>query len=550
MSKSSRYDSNKQVQGILKQAPHKQLPVGTAGPVGASFAVIEKNWICPICKTENFSTRNYCFRCRTKKPDEGGGLVMSEALLKDQAGEGSAWREAIDPKTTLLYYFNTITGQTQWQRPAEMGAAPTGTGWYGRGAAGNELVFAYEKQNVQFLQRPARKQAETIEAQHTQRLEGANEYNIWYHRWQGDAWDFGLEKGEPAATRCNVADDAGYTKADKESVKGKQCYFCIHFARGCCAKGSKCDYYHRIPIPSDMAKIDLSHDCFGRERFGKHRDDMGGIGSFESDCRTLYVAGLDTKNGTNLQEIITRHFSEFGEVEQVNVIYRLSIAFVRFRMRCSAEFAKVAMANQALDEEEVLNIRWAFDDPNPIAKEAIERANRDAYIVGMQSRGVSLTEAGFQYPNTYHPDLVGGVSSAEGDTTRGYNVETGLPNTEMQFELAKQQGYTVKDETRDTNNEYMPYIVPVIYPENVYEQATDALDQMEIIHENGENNGIYNESNGYPTPEDMTLQKEEEEEKQKKAELNRQKLSSILDSIGSKTENEQSKEIERDEMKE
>jgi hypothetical protein len=27
------------------------------------------------------------------------------------------------------YYFNSATGVTQWERPAEMGAAPTATGW-------------------------------------------------------------------------------------------------------------------------------------------------------------------------------------------------------------------------------------------------------------------------------------------------------------------------------------------------------------------------------------------------------------------------------------
>ena len=72
----------------------------------------------------------------------------------------------------------------------------------------------------------------------------------------------------------------------------------------------------------------------------------------------------------------------------MNVIFRLSIAFVRFRMRCSAEFAKVAMAGQSLDEDEVLNLRWAFADPNPTAKESIVRSNRDAVILGLMARGI------------------------------------------------------------------------------------------------------------------------------------------------------------------
>lgn len=45
-------------------------------------------------------------------------------------------------------------------------------------------------------------------------------------------------------------------------------------------------------------------------------------------------------------------------------------AFVRYKFRASAEFAKEAMAGQTLwraEEAEPLNVRWANDDPNPVA---------------------------------------------------------------------------------------------------------------------------------------------------------------------------------------
>lgn len=77
-----------------------------------------------------------------------------------------------------------------------MGPVASGTGWYGRGAPGDELVLAYERQNKQFLNRPARKQVETIAASHSRR-EGNNDYNIWYGRYVGDNWSYGLEQGEP-----------------------------------------------------------------------------------------------------------------------------------------------------------------------------------------------------------------------------------------------------------------------------------------------------------------------------------------------------------------
>ena len=208
-----------------------------------------------------------------------------------------------------------------------MGPVASGTGWYGRGAPGDELAIAYDRQNEQFLKRPARKQVEWIAANRSRR-EGNNEYNIWYGRWVGDNWSYGMEQGEPATTRCNVARDAGYTRADKAAAEGKEAWFCIHFARGCCAKGSSCEYFHRIPIPADLRNIKLDRDCFGRERFGDHRKDMGGsrveaqlsgvVGSINDACRTLYVAGLKRLDGYDLKEAITRHFSEFGEIELVD----------------------------------------------------------------------------------------------------------------------------------------------------------------------------------------------------------------------------------------
>ena len=41
-----------------------------------------------------------------------------------------------------------------------------------------------------------------------------------------------------------------------------------------------------------------------------------------------------------------------------------------------------------IDQQEVLNIRWAFADPNPVAKESIVRSDRDALILGLEARGI------------------------------------------------------------------------------------------------------------------------------------------------------------------
>lgn len=106
---------------------------------------------------------------------------------------------------------------------------------------------------------------------------------------------------------------------------------------------------------------------------------MGGIGSFNRDSRTLFVSGIYTNdlikhNGHNAYKSLYNHFGEFGELEDINVKPKNMCAFVRYKYRLNAEFAKIAMSNQSLDHHEQLNIRWAHDDPNP---GAIKRNQRN-----------------------------------------------------------------------------------------------------------------------------------------------------------------------------
>ena len=54
---------------------------------------------------------------------------------------------------------------------------------------------------------------------------------------------------------------------------------------------------------------------------------------------------------------------------------------------CCVEFGKEAMTGQALDQGEIIDIRWAHDDPNPVAQDAIDRANKDALFALMQAKG-------------------------------------------------------------------------------------------------------------------------------------------------------------------
>ena len=74
------------------------------------------------------------------------------------------------------------------------------------------------------------------------------------------------------------------------------------------------------------------------------------------------------------------------------------VAFVTYINEANSQFAKEAMAHQALDHSEVLNVRWATVDPNPAAQkrealkvedqaaEAIRRALPASYVAELEGR--------------------------------------------------------------------------------------------------------------------------------------------------------------------
>ena len=49
---------------------------------------------------------------------------------------------------------------------------------------------------------------------------------------------------------------------------------------------------------------------------------MGGVGSFNRQNRTLYVGRIkETGPGPETEEIVTRHFKEWGEIERSTVVF-------------------------------------------------------------------------------------------------------------------------------------------------------------------------------------------------------------------------------------
>ena len=65
---------------------------------------------------------------------------------------------------------------------------------FGRGAAGNDAQSVYRELNTRYLTRPARIQA-AIDLKSKGRLEGANDFNIWYGRYLGEHWNPGPGSG-------------------------------------------------------------------------------------------------------------------------------------------------------------------------------------------------------------------------------------------------------------------------------------------------------------------------------------------------------------------
>jgi hypothetical protein len=288
------------------------------------------------------------------------------------------------------------------------------------------------KKIIRKKRRPARPQVDPSTMESEPPPQTGTIFNIWYNKWSGgDREDAYLSK-TAAKGRCNVAKDTGYTKADK--VPGS--YFCLFFARGICPKGPECEYLHRLPGIHDMFNPNV--DVFGRDKHSDYRDDMGGVGSFMRQNRTIYVGRIHVSD--DIEEVVARHFAEWGQVERskysvllvrrtrantnpVRVLNTRGVAFITYSNESNAQFAKEAMAHQSLDHNEILNVRWATADPNPMAQarearrieeqaaEAVRRALPEEFVAEIEGRDVEARkrkkiEGGFGLEGYQAPDDV------------------------------------------------------------------------------------------------------------------------------------------------
>ncbi|KAI9269346.1 hypothetical protein BY458DRAFT_490147 [Sporodiniella umbellata] len=208
--------------------------------------------------------------------------------------------------------------------------------------------------------RPARVQVAQQELDdyiREKRPEGGT-YNIWHHRYSGLERDFNKRSYRPKY-KVNIARDSGETTGSRNP----NAHFCLFFAKGMCTQGPRCAMWHRIPAKSDV--IETTIDCFGRDKFTDFRQDMGGVGGFLKENRTLYVGRIAVTD--DVEQVIERQFGQFGSLERVRILKGRGVAFVTYRTRGNAEFAREAMMNQCLENNEIVNVRWATADPNAIA---------------------------------------------------------------------------------------------------------------------------------------------------------------------------------------
>ena len=153
------------------------------------------------------------------------------------------------------------------------------------------------KKIIRRKRRPARVQMDPALIKDMAPPQTGTTFNIWYNKWSGGDREDKYLAQTHAKGRCNIAEDAGFTRADR--VSGS--FFCLYvrgpvllwviamaadvatrqFARGICPKGRDCEYLHRLPGIHDMFNPNV--DCFGRDKFSDVRTSPADMEKIEDE---------------------------------------------------------------------------------------------------------------------------------------------------------------------------------------------------------------------------------------------------------------------------
>jgi hypothetical protein len=337
------------------------------------------------------------------------------------------WVIFLDSESSRPYFYNTSNGDTVWDDPLQHVASRadiieeeshTEDAIKSRDLFESAIEIELNRGVPPYLadswrSRPARRQSDRDSSMIAYK-EGSERYNIWYHRVSNDRFDESIRVA--ATTKCDPWLDSGFTEADSKHAESSP--FCMWFAKGCCSKGERCRYKHRVPTKKDSDECDQMVDIFGRERHAQHTDHMGGVGSFLKECKSLYISEIELEQDIpdavqKLEAQLWQLFHPWGPIENIRVIPSKRIAFLKVGYRAAAEFAKVACANQPCGKSEAINVRWAFEDPNPRAEEQSVIDTRDEFLALIEKRIAEMSYLERLAKGLIKEDSVGDASAFE-----------------------------------------------------------------------------------------------------------------------------------------
>tara|TARA_B100001758_G_C18401526_1_gene609326 strand:+ start:545 stop:1276 length:732 start_codon:yes stop_codon:yes gene_type:complete len=198
----------------------------------------------------------------------------------------------------------------------------------------------------------------------------------------------------------------------------------------------------------DAKRKDLMYDIFGRSKHAMEKADNSGAGSYLRDVRTLFIyyAGSVPEHwgSDRMEREIRKDFGEWGPIEAVDVKHDRTFCFVRYKFRASAEFAKEAMEGQRIGNSKIhelpLSVRWANDDPNPVAIVRVKR-ERETLVADAIIRGIEKKQRELSAKDALEQKMIAQVKEGEEypDTSALYDDEEGK-KAMIEAEKEKKEG--------------------------------------------------------------------------------------------------------------
>ena len=81
-------------------------------------------------------------------------------------------------------------------------------------------------------------------------------------------------------------------------------------------------------------------------------------------------------------------------------------------------------------------VRWAYDDPNPVAIDAIKRADQDIMYALLKAKGISVQSASFHYPAHYEVPEAKRLRLENGADVVEERPDLAYPNTDGQYPVS------------------------------------------------------------------------------------------------------------------